>query len=139
MCKYLAWLRETVARRRGLIPKDKWNFLWVVEFPMFEYHAEDGRYYAMHHPFTAPRDEDLERLESDPLGCRAKAYDVVLNGTEIGGGSIRIHRGGRAADASSSCSSLLRRNRSSNSGSCCGPCGTARRRTAGSPSASTAW
>ena len=92
VCKHLAWLRETVARRRGLIPKDKWNFLWVVEFPMFEYHAEDGRYYAMHHPFTAPRDEDVERLESDPSACRAKAYDVVLNGTEIGGGSIRIHR-----------------------------------------------
>jgi aspartyl-tRNA synthetase len=92
VCKHLAWLRETVARRRGLIPKDKWNFLWVVEFPMFEYHAEDGRYYAMHHPFTAPRDEDVERLESDPAACRAKAYDVVLNGIELGGGSIRIHR-----------------------------------------------
>jgi aspartyl-tRNA synthetase len=92
VCKYLSWLRETVARRRDLIPKGKWNFLWVVEFPMFEYHPEDGRYYAVHHPFTAPRDEDVARLESDPLGCRAKAYDVVLNGTELGGGSIRIHR-----------------------------------------------
>jgi aspartyl-tRNA synthetase len=93
VCKYLSWLRETIARRRNLIPKDKWNFLWVVEFPMFEFHAEDKRYYAVHHPFTAPRDEDIPRLESDPLGCRAKAYDVVLNGTELGGGSIRIHRG----------------------------------------------
>ncbi len=92
VCHHLSWLRETVARRRGLIPKDRWNFLWVVEFPMFEFKAEDGRYYAMHHPFTAPRDEDLPRLESDPAGCRAKAYDVVLNGSEIGGGSIRIHR-----------------------------------------------
>jgi aspartyl-tRNA synthetase len=93
VCKYLSWLRETVAKRRGLIPKDKWNFLWVVAFPMFEFHPEDGRYYAVHHPFTAPRDEDIPWLESDPLGCRAKAYDVVLNGSEIGGGSIRIHRG----------------------------------------------
>ena len=92
VCHYLAWLRETVARRRNLIPKDKWNFLWVVEFPMFEFHPEDGRYYAVHHPFTAPRDEDIPRLEGDPLGCRAKAYDVVLNGVELGGGSIRIHR-----------------------------------------------
>ena len=92
VCKYLAWLRETVARRRGLIPEGQWNFLWVVEFPMFEYHAEDGRYYAVHHPFTAPRDEDVSILESDPGRCRAKAYDVVLNGTEVGGGSVRIHR-----------------------------------------------
>jgi len=92
VCKYLSWLREVVARRRGLIPKDKWNFLWVVEFPMFEFHPEDGRYYAVHHPFTAPRDEDIPRLETDPGSCRAKAYDVVLNGSEIGGGSIRIHR-----------------------------------------------
>jgi aspartyl-tRNA synthetase len=92
VCRYLSWLRETVARRRNLIPKDKWNFLWVVEFPMFEFHPEDQRYYAVHHPFTAPRDEDVPRLERDPLGCRAKAYDVVLNGTELGGGSIRIHR-----------------------------------------------
>ncbi len=92
VCKYLSWLRETVARRRGLIPKDQWNFLWVVEFPMFEYSEEDGRYYAMHHPFTAPRDEDVDKLEADPAACRAKAYDVVLNGIELGGGSIRIHR-----------------------------------------------
>jgi aspartyl-tRNA synthetase len=92
VCKYLSWLRETVARRRDLIPRDKWNFLWVVEFPMFEFNEDDGRYYAMHHPFTSPRDEDLDRLEADPVGCRAKAYDVVLNGTELGGGSIRIHR-----------------------------------------------
>lgn len=92
VCRYLSWLRETVARRRGLIPKGKWDFLWVVEFPMFELDAETRRYAAMHHPFTAPRDEDLPRLESDPLAVRAKAYDVVLNGLELGGGSIRIHR-----------------------------------------------
>ncbi len=92
VCKYLSWLRETVAKRRGLIPKDKWNFLWVVEFPMFEWSEEGGRFYATHHPFTAPRDEDLDKLEQDAAGCRAKAYDCVLNGTEIAGGSIRIHQ-----------------------------------------------
>jgi len=92
VCKHLAWLRETVARRRNLIPAGQWHFLWVVDFPAFEFHPEDGRWYAVHHPFTAPRDEDLPLLETDPGRCRAKAYDIVLNGTEIGGGSIRIHR-----------------------------------------------
>jgi aspartyl-tRNA synthetase len=92
VCKHLAWLRETVARRRGLIPKGKWNFLWVVEFPMFEFHPEDQRWYAVHHPFTAPRDEDLEIFDREPGRARAKAYDVVLNGVELGGGSVRIHR-----------------------------------------------
>ncbi len=92
VCKYLSWLRETVAKRRNLIPEGHWNFLWVVEFPMFEYSAEDDRFYAKHHPFTAPRDEDVPNLESNPGACRAKAYDVVLNGIELGGGSIRIHR-----------------------------------------------
>ncbi|MBK9119853.1 MAG: aspartate--tRNA ligase [Phycisphaerales bacterium] len=92
VCKYLGWLRETLAKRKGLIPAGRWDFLWVHEFPMFEFHEEDGRWYAVHHPFTAPRDEDVDRLESDLGGCRAKAYDVVLNGLEIGGGSVRIHR-----------------------------------------------
>ncbi len=92
VCKYLSWLRTTLAERKGLIPEGKWNFLWVVDFPMFEYHEEDGRHYAVHHPFTAPRDEDVPLLDTDPDRCRAKAYDVVLNGIELGGGSIRIHR-----------------------------------------------
>ncbi|MBU0638702.1 MAG: aspartate--tRNA ligase [Planctomycetes bacterium] len=92
VCKYLSWLREVIAKRRGLIPKGAWNFLWIVDFPMFEYNADDGRYYAVHHPFTAPRDEDVPLLDSDPYKCRANAYDVVLNGIELGGGSIRIHR-----------------------------------------------
>jgi aspartyl-tRNA synthetase len=92
VCKYLSWLRSVIAQKRNLIPAGKWNFLWVVDFPMFEYHEEDGRHYAVHHPFTAPRDEDLDLLESSPTKCRAKAYDVVLNGVELGGGSIRIHR-----------------------------------------------
>jgi aspartyl-tRNA synthetase len=92
VCRHLAWLRETVARRRNLVPSGQWNFLWVVGFPMFEFHPEDGRYYAVHHPFTAPRDEDVQHLATDPARCKAKAYDVVLNGIELGGGSIRIHR-----------------------------------------------
>ncbi len=92
VCKHLAWLRETVAKRRNLIPAGKWNFLWVVEFPMFEFHAEDQRWYAVHHPFTAPRDEDVDIFDREPGRARAKAYDVVLNGIEIGGGSVRIHR-----------------------------------------------
>ncbi len=88
----LGALRIEMAKRRGLIDPDKLAFAWVVDFPMFEYDEEDKRYVAMHHPFTAPRDEDLPLLVSDPGKVYAKAYDMVLNGTEIGGGSIRIHR-----------------------------------------------
>jgi aspartyl-tRNA synthetase len=84
-------LRSEVAQRQNLLDPNKFCFLWVTDFPMFEYHEEDGRYYAMHHPFTSPRDEDLSKLESDPKSVRAKAYDLVLNGVEIGGGSVRIH------------------------------------------------
>jgi aspartyl-tRNA synthetase len=87
----LGALRLEVAEREGLIDQNKFNFLWVVDFPMFEYHEEDGRYYPMHHPFTSPRDEDLDKLESDPGSVLAKAYDLVLNGTELSSGSIRIH------------------------------------------------
>lgn len=92
VCKYLSWLRETLAKRRNLVPAGRWNFLWVVDFPMFELNPDDGRYYAVHHPFTAPLDEDVAKLASDTGAVRAKAYDVVLNGIELGGGSIRIHR-----------------------------------------------
>ena len=88
----LGALRLEVAEREGLIDQNKFNFLWVVDFPMFEYHEEDARYYPMHHPFTSPRDEDLARLESDPGSVLAKAYDLVLNGTELSSGSIRIHQ-----------------------------------------------
>jgi aspartyl-tRNA synthetase len=84
-------LRSTVAEREGLIGPSKFNFLWVTEFPMFEYHEEDARFYPMHHPFTSPIDEDLGKLESDRGSVRAKAYDLVLNGVELGSGSIRIH------------------------------------------------
>lgn len=87
----LGALRCELARRLGLIDKSKFNFLWITEFPLFEYSEEDGRFYAMHHPFTAPMDEDIDLIESDPGAVRARAYDIVLNGTELGGGSVRIH------------------------------------------------
>ncbi|MBX7222165.1 MAG: aspartate--tRNA ligase [Blastocatellia bacterium] len=91
----LSALRLEIGKREKLYDPNQFNFLWVTEFPMFEYHEEDNRWYAMHHPFTSPRDEDLERFAGenpDLGGVRAKAYDLVLNGVEIGGGSIRIHR-----------------------------------------------
>ena len=88
----LASLRLKLADQLGMIPKDRYAFVWVTDFPLVEYSPEDKRYVAVHHPFTSPREEDLERLESDPLSVRALAYDVVLNGTELGGGSVRIHR-----------------------------------------------
>lgn len=86
----LGALRIECARRLGLLKKDDYQLLWVTEFPMFEYSEEENRYVSMHHPFTAPMDEDIDKLETDKSGCRAKAYDIVLNGTELGGGSIRI-------------------------------------------------
>jgi len=88
----LSALRIEIAEREGLIDQNKFNFLWVTDFPMFEYHEEDGRYYPMHHPFTSPREEDLDKMESDPGSVLAKAYDLVLNGTELSSGSIRIHQ-----------------------------------------------
>lgn len=87
----LGALRIEVANRFNMIDKTKFNFLWVVEFPLFEYSEEEGRYMAMHHPFTAPMDEDIDLLDTDQAAVRAKAYDIVLNGTEIGGGSLRIY------------------------------------------------
>lgn len=89
----LGALRLEVAKRIGIMEsvKNKFEFLWVVDFPLFEYDEEAGRFYAMHHPFTAPIDEDLKNLDSNPSEVRAKAYDIVCNGAEIGGGSIRIH------------------------------------------------
>ncbi len=88
----LGALRIEMAKRRNLIDPNALAFAWVVDFPMFEYDEEEKRYVAMHHPFTSPRDEDLPLLATDPGKVYAKAYDMVLNGTEIGGGSIRIHR-----------------------------------------------
>ena len=85
-------LRLELARQLDLLKKDDFRFLWVTEFPLFEYDEEAGRYVAVHHPFTMPMEEDLHLLESDPGAVRAKAYDIVLNGTEMGGGSVRIHQ-----------------------------------------------
>jgi aspartyl-tRNA synthetase len=87
----LGALRLELARQLELVPAGEWRYLWVTEFPLVEWHPEDGRWYSMHHPFTSPDPRDLERLESDPAAVRARAYDLVLNGTELGGGSIRIH------------------------------------------------
>ncbi len=87
----LGRIRNELGRRLNLIPKEGFSFVWVTDFPMFEYDEAEKRYYAVHHPFTSPMDEDIGKLDSAPLEVRAKAYDIVLNGEEIGGGSIRIH------------------------------------------------
>jgi aspartyl-tRNA synthetase len=89
--KLLGQLRLQIAQKEQLLNPEQFEFLWVTDFPLLEYSAEDGRWYSMHHPFTSPHDEDVDKLESDPGGVRAKAYDLVLNGSEIGGGSVRIH------------------------------------------------
>ncbi len=83
-------LRLEIARNLGLMDKNKYNFLWVTEFPLLEWSEEENRYVAMHHPFTMPMEEDLKYLDTEPGKVRAKAYDIVLNGTELGGGSVRI-------------------------------------------------
>jgi aspartyl-tRNA synthetase len=95
----LGALRNEVAQRENLIPENVFAPLWVVDFPMFEFHEDDGRYYSMHHPFTSPLDEDVPVFERAVNGetklfaeIRAKAYDAVINGIEVAGGSIRIHR-----------------------------------------------
>jgi len=88
----LGYLRLLMGKRLNLIDENKFNFLWVTDFPLVEWNADEKRYDAMHHPFTAPKDEDVSLMKTDPLKVRAKAYDIVLNGSEIGGGSIRIHR-----------------------------------------------
>jgi aspartyl-tRNA synthetase len=86
------WLRLELANKFELIKPGLWKFAWIVDFPMFDYDKNEKRYAAMHHPFTSPREEDLEKLETDPASVKALAYDLVLNGQEIGGGSIRMHR-----------------------------------------------
>lgn len=88
----LGSLRLELAQQMELLDKNRYQFLWVTEFPLLEYNDELGRYQAMHHPFTMPVEEDLPYLESDPGRVRARAYDIVLNGTELGGGSVRIHQ-----------------------------------------------
>lgn len=88
----LGALRVHLGHRLGQVPQDELNFCWVTDFPLLEYDVEEGRHVAIHHPFTSPKPEDMEKLESDPLSVRARAYDLVLNGVELAGGSIRIHR-----------------------------------------------
>ena len=88
----LGALRIEIAKNLGLLDKNKFNFLWVTEFPLLEWSEEENRYVAMHHPFTMPMEEDLPLLDTDPGKVRAKAYDIVLNGTELGGGSVRIYQ-----------------------------------------------
>ena len=85
-------LRLELARQQDLLKKDDFKFLWVTEFPLLEYSEEQERFVAMHHPFTMPMEEDWPRIDEDPGAVRAKAYDIVLNGTELGGGSVRIHQ-----------------------------------------------
>ena len=90
--RVLGELRLKLGAERGLIPDDRWCWLWIVDFPAFEWNADEKRWDSLHHPFTSPADADLDRLESDTASVHAKAYDLVLNGAELGGGSIRIHR-----------------------------------------------
>jgi aspartyl-tRNA synthetase len=92
-CKALHTLRKRLGASLGLYDPDAMHFSWVVDFPMFAHDAESGGWASMHHPFTAPRPSDLDLLESDPAACRAVAYDLVINGSEAGGGTIRIHDG----------------------------------------------
>jgi aspartyl-tRNA synthetase len=92
-CKALHMLRKRLGARLGLYDPAAMHFSWVVDFPMFARDTETGGWASMHHPFTAPRPQDLDLLESDPAACRAVAYDLVINGSEAGGGTIRIHDG----------------------------------------------
>ncbi len=87
----LGQLRNELGRRLGLVDENEFKFTWVTHFPLFDYDEHEKRYQSLHHPFTAPQEEDLDKLESDPLAVNSRAYDLVLNGIEIGGGSIRIH------------------------------------------------
>ena len=89
----LGFLRREIAKRMGLLDDSQYNLLWVVDFPLFEKDDETGELHAMHHPFTMPNPDDIELLDTDPAKVRAKAYDFVCNGIELGGGSLRIHDG----------------------------------------------
>jgi len=131
-------LRLEMGRELKLVDEKAYRFLWVTDFPLFEWDRETGRYASLHHPFTAPADEDLALLETDPGKVRAKAYDVVLNGYEVGGGSLRIHDSTLQAKVFG-CSPSRTRRPATASASSSRPCSTGRRRTAGSRSASTAW
>ena len=92
-CEVLGALRNHLGERLGYKNKSEFSFLWVTDFPMFEYSEDDNRWYAMHHPFTRPKDEDMQYIHTDPGKVHAIAYDIVLNGYELGGGSLRIYDG----------------------------------------------
>jgi aspartyl-tRNA synthetase len=92
VCRVLGELRLELAGRCNLVPEASFNFIWITDFPLVEYDEDEGRFVALHHPFTSPRTEDVELLSSDPASVKSRAYDLVLNGVEIGGGSIRIHQ-----------------------------------------------
>jgi aspartyl-tRNA synthetase len=92
VCSALGNLRLQLIKKLGLEPAERFAFTWVTQFPLLEYSPEEKRFVAVHHPFTSPVEEDIPLLESDPGKARARAYDLVLNGSEVGGGSIRIHR-----------------------------------------------
>ena len=92
VARVMGILRLELGRKKGLIAEEELNFVWVTDFPLLEYDEEEKRYQAKHHPFTSPRLEDIEIMDSEPGRVKARAYDLVLNGTELGGGSIRIHR-----------------------------------------------
>src|SRR5204863_5748469 len=89
--KMLGQMRLALGRRFNLVAADKFAFTWVVDFPLFAWDDEDRRFVSMHHPFTSAAEQDVAKLDTDPAAVRARAYDLVLNGSEIGGGSIRIH------------------------------------------------
>jgi len=91
-CTAMGMVRLHLGQREGLIPEDTYSLTWVTDFPLLEFDNDEGRYVAMHHPFTAPQEADVPLLATDPGAVRARAYDLVLNGQEIGGGSIRINR-----------------------------------------------
>ena len=92
VCTALGALRKELAARFDMIKPGDYKLLWVVDFPLFEYSEEEGRIVAMHHPFTSPKDEDLQYMKTEPLRVKAKAYDIVINGQEAGGGSLRIYK-----------------------------------------------
>jgi len=116
----LGKLRNHLANLLELVSKDNYRFVWITDFPLLEWDDEEKRWAAVHHPFTAPMDEDLPFIETNPGVCRAKAYDLVLNGNEIGGGSIRIHQE-RFSLLCSRCSASLKRMHGASSGSCLMP------------------
>ncbi len=137
--KLLGQLRLAIAKKDNLLNTDAYEFLWVTDFPLLEYHEDDKRWYPMHHPFTSPMDEDVDALESDPGRVRAKAYDLVLNGSEIGGGSIRIHDQALQARVFAPARHTRTKTPGTASGFFSTRSNTARRRTAASRSVSIGW